>query len=121
MSRLGWIGAQLTRRLWLRVSLYGVAALVTALVAEWATPLVPPELAERVREGAAREILTIVASSMLVVATFSLGIMVQAFAAAAQVATPRATAVLIDDPALDVLFLPLQSRLSSGLTAGAVK
>ncbi len=58
----------------------------------------PPELAERVREGAAREILTIVASSMLVVVTFSLGIMMQAFAAAAQVASPRATAVLIDDP-----------------------
>jgi hypothetical protein len=75
-----------------------VAALVTALVADWATPLVPPELAERVRDGAARQILTIVASSMLVVATFSLGIMVQAFAAAAQLATPRATAVLIDDP-----------------------
>ena len=75
-----------------------MAALVTALVAEWVTPLVPPELAERVRDGAAREILTIVASSMLMVATFSLGIMVQAFAAAAQVATPRATAVLIDDP-----------------------
>ena len=35
---------------------------------------------------------------MLVVATFSLGTMVQAFAAAASSATPRAARVLIDDP-----------------------
>ena len=58
----------------------------------------PQEVTDRIREGAVREILTVIASSMLVVATFSLGTMVQAFAAAAQVATPRATQVLIDDP-----------------------
>ena len=35
---------------------------------------------------------------MLVVATFSLGTMVQAYAAAASIATPRATRMLIEDP-----------------------
>ncbi len=75
-----------------------MAAVATALVAAWAAPFVPKQLTDRMREGSAREILSILASSMLLVATFALGTMVQAFAAAAQVATPRATAVLIDDP-----------------------
>jgi uncharacterized membrane protein len=96
-TRLGWIWAQVTSRLGFRISLYGLAALATALVAVRVAPFVPLEVQDRIREGAAREILSIMASSMLVVATFALAAMVQAFAAASQAATPRATAVLIDD------------------------
>jgi uncharacterized membrane protein len=80
------------------VSLYGLAAVATALIGVWATPLVPDWLSSRIRDGATWDILSILASSMLVVATFALGTMVTAFAAAAQSATPRATRVLIDDP-----------------------
>ncbi|MFO1142839.1 MAG: DUF2254 family protein [Amaricoccus sp.] len=98
VSRLGWIWAQVTRRLWFRVGVFGLAAVASALVAAWAAPFVPKQLTDRVREGSAQQILSILASSMLLAATFALGTMVQAFAAAAQVATPRATAVLIDDP-----------------------
>ena len=72
--------------------------MATALIATWVTPFVPAWLTGRIRDGAARDILSILASSMLVVATFALGAMVTAFAAAAQSATPRATWVLIDDP-----------------------
>ncbi|MCB1372291.1 MAG: DUF2254 domain-containing protein, partial [Rhodobacteraceae bacterium] len=73
-------------------------AVATALVAVWATPFVPASLAARIRDGATWDILSILASSMLMVATFALGAMVTAFAAAAQSATPRATRVLIEDP-----------------------
>ena len=67
-------------------------------MAVWATPFVPASLAARIRDGATWDILSILASSMLMVATFALGAMVTAFAAAAQSATPRATRVLIEDP-----------------------
>lgn len=97
-SKLSWVWAQITARLWFRVSLYAGAAVATVLLATFASPLVPRGLADLVREGAARDLLTILASSMLVVATFSLGTMVQAYAAAASLATPRAAHVLIDDP-----------------------
>lgn len=80
------------------MSLYGLAAVATALIGVWATPLVPDWLSSRIRDDATWDILSILASSMLVVATFALGTMVSAFAAAAQSATPRATRVLIDDP-----------------------
>jgi uncharacterized membrane protein len=97
-SRLDWLRAQITSRFWFRVSLYGLLAVVAALLATWVAPIVPEALTERIAEGTARGILEILASSMLVVATFSLGTMVQAFGAAASLATPRATRVLIDDP-----------------------
>jgi uncharacterized membrane protein len=97
-SKLDWIWAQITGRLWFRVSLYGVAAVVTALLASVMAPLVPQNVIGTVREDATWEVLAIIASSMLVVATFSLGAMVTALTAAAQQATPRAVQVLIDDP-----------------------
>ena len=73
--------------------------MLTALVAVLVTPLVPDLDSPRASASEATwDILSILASSMLVVATFSLGTMVQAFAAAASPATPRAARVLIDDP-----------------------
>lgn len=97
-SGLRWGWDQITARLWFRVSLFALGAVLTALVAVGIAPLVPPWVTERIGEEATWDILTILASSMLVVATFSLGTMVQAFAAAASSATPRAARLLIDDP-----------------------
>ncbi len=97
-SRLTWVWAQVTGRFWFRISIYALAAVLTALVARYAAAFVPRQAADLIKEGSAHEFLTIIASSMLVVATFSLGTMVQAYAAAASLATPRATRVLIEDP-----------------------
>jgi uncharacterized membrane protein len=97
-SSFGWTVAQLTSQLWFRVSLFAAAAVLTAIAAVLITPLVPDWISANVAEDAAWDVLSILASSMLVVATFSLGTMVQAFAAAASQATPRAARVLIDDP-----------------------
>ncbi len=97
-SHFSWAWAQVTGRFWFRISIYALAAFVTALVARYGTTFVPHGVADLVTQGSAHELLTILASSMLVVATFSLGTMVQAYAAAASNATPRATRVLIEDP-----------------------
>lgn len=97
-SGLRWAVAQFTSQLWFRVTLFAAAAVLTAIAAVLITPLVPEWITESVGEDSTWNILSILASSMLVVATFSLGTMVQAFAAAASQATPRAARVLIDDP-----------------------
>lgn len=97
-SGLRWALRQLTSRMWFRVSLFAIAAVATALVAVVVAPLVPRWVTKSISDGATWDILSILASSMLVVATFSLGAMVQAYAAATSSATPRAARVLIDDP-----------------------
>lgn len=90
-----WRLVSLGRKLWLRAALYALLGVATALVAA---------LADRLPLGDAgfgaasvETILTILASSMLAVTTFSLGIMVSALAGAAQTATPRAVALLMQD------------------------
>lgn len=97
-SRLQWIVAQFTRRLWFRAGLYGAVAVATALVAAQASRFFPDEMANVIGAEAVEGILKILASSMLAVATFSLGTMVAAFSAAASNATPRATKLLVEDP-----------------------
>ncbi len=97
ISRLEWIVSRFTDRLWFRVSLYGLAAFASVLLAGWAGPFVPREMVSRIGEGAVSNLLEILASSMLMVATFSLGTMVTAFSAAAGMATPRAARILISD------------------------
>jgi uncharacterized membrane protein len=97
-SGLRWAWRQITSRLWFRVTLFAIGAVLTVFVAKVAAPLVPDGITETVREDATWDILAILASSMLVVATFSLGTMVQAFTAATSSATPRATRILIEDP-----------------------
>jgi uncharacterized membrane protein len=98
ITRLQWVLAQFTGRLWFRVSLYGLAAMLSVLLAGWAAPLVPRDIAGRIGDTAVRDLLEIVASSMLLVATFSLGTMLAAFSAASGMATPRAARILIADP-----------------------
>lgn len=97
-SRIQWIIAQFTRRLWFRASLYGVVAVATALFAALTEPFFPDEMKSMIGPEAVEDVLKILASSMLAVATFSLGTMVAAFSAAASIATPRASKLLIQDP-----------------------
>lgn len=97
-SRWRWLIRLLTRRLWFKAGLYGIAAVATALTGAMVSPLVPDTLSELVGAEAVKGILQILASSMLAVATFSLGTMVSAFAVAAGSATPRASKLLVEDP-----------------------
>lgn len=97
ISRWQWLLLQLTRTLWIRVALFCLLAVATALVASYLDPLVPDDLAQRVGAGAVEDILHILASSMLAVTTFSLSVMVSSYAAAATSVTPRATALLMQD------------------------
>jgi uncharacterized membrane protein len=97
MSRWEWVFVQFTGRLWFWAALYGIAAVATALVAVWLAPLIPDRVSAEIGADAVEDLLKIIASSMLAVATFSLSTMVASFAATTAAATPRAAQILIED------------------------
>lgn len=97
LSRLVWTMTRILRRLWVRASLYCLVAIATALAAIWIGPILPAAFPSKVGAKAVDAILSIIASSMLAVTTFSLSTLVAATSAAASSATPRATSLLLED------------------------
>lgn len=92
-----WLMRQFARTLWVRASLYCVLAVATALLAIAIEPVIPKGIAGVVGADAVDHVLDILASSMLAVTTFSLTVMVSAYAAATSNVTPRATRLLMQD------------------------
>lgn len=97
MSKWRYLLGRLDRLLWARALRYGAAGVVAVLLAAWAGPRLPLGHVAWLGAGAVKDLLTILASSMLAVATFSLSIMVSAYATASSSATPRASTLLIED------------------------
>lgn len=97
MSRRLWLLSQITRRMWFRAGLFSVLAAMTALVAIVLAPYIPSDLSAKIGADAVDNILSILASSMLAVTTFSLSTMVAAYSAATSNVTPRATRLVIED------------------------
>lgn len=81
----------------MRASASAVLAIVAALLASWLSPFIPDGWAKVLGNEAVDEILQIVASSMLMVITFSLATMVTSYTTASQGVTPRATRLLMED------------------------
>lgn len=96
-SKWQFLLSRFNRQLWVRAALYGVTGIVTALLAALLGPYLPLSQVQWLGAGAVKDLLTIMASSMLAVATFSLSTMVSAFAAASSTTTPRASTLLIED------------------------
>lgn len=97
MSKLLWIISRVRRRLWIRVSLYAVLGVIAALLASLSGRIVPGKLPFDVTFEAIDSLLTIIASSMLAVTTFSVGALTSAYAGATSHGTPRATPLLTED------------------------
>lgn len=96
-SRWFWIAIQLSRRIWVRASLFSLLAVVTALIGIGLSPYIPSDLPAKIGADAVDHILGIIASSMLTVTTFSLSVMVSAYSAATSNVTPRATQLVMED------------------------
>ncbi len=97
MNRWLFLWRRVRAQIWFRASLYAGFGVAAALFAVFAAPLVPQTVADRLGGESVEEILTILASSMLAVATFSLGVWVTAYTAVSQAATPRAAALVTAD------------------------
>lgn len=97
MSRWSWFFAILSRRLWVRASIYGVLAVVTALVSIYVRRFIPEDVPQKIGADAVDGILHILASSMLAVTIFSVSTMVSAYSTVTTNVTPRATTLLLED------------------------
>ncbi|HUG98146.1 MAG TPA: DUF2254 domain-containing protein [Gammaproteobacteria bacterium] len=97
IGKTTWLLRRLFSQIWVRAVSFAGLGVVTALAGIFLGPLIPDALGTRSGAGSVDQILTILASSMLAVVTFSLSVAVQAFAAAANTATPRATKLLQED------------------------
>lgn len=83
--------------LWVKPTLGCLLAVVVALVSAVGNRLLPPGLLPTIEAATLDDLLGVIASSMLAVSTFSLSIMVAAFATAASSATSRATELVMGD------------------------
>lgn len=97
IGKTAWLLRRLFSQIWVRAVSFAVLGVVTALAGVFLAPLIPDSVGTRIGAGSVDQILSILASSMLAVVTFSLSVAVQAFAAAANTATPRSTKLLQED------------------------
>lgn len=97
MSRLRWLLSRIRRTLWVRVALYALLGVVAALVASLSSRFLAGKAPLDISSEAIDSLLTIIASSMLAVTTFSVGALTAAYSAATSNATPRATTLLTED------------------------
>lgn len=92
-----WLLGRLTRQLWWRAAVFGLLGVFTAIFATIAEYFIPWRMPLDISPDAVETLLSIIASSMLAVTTFSLGAMTSAFGAATSNVTPRATKLLMED------------------------
>ena len=98
MSKLRWILSRLARKLGVRVGLYAVFGVLAAVAASLATRYLPWPMPFDISTEAIDSLLSVISSSMLAVTTFSVGALTSAYGAATSNGTPRATALLAEDP-----------------------
>jgi uncharacterized membrane protein len=96
-ERWGRIRRGVRNKLWLRPALASLFSVLAAFAALWAEMVVPEEAGFKIDEDSLVSILSIFASSMLSVATFTVSAIVAAASSASTSTTPRATRQVISD------------------------
>lgn len=91
---------QIAGRLWITVALYSALGFAAALAASLFAHLVPEDFPLKLGSDSVDDILTILASSMLAVATFSLTTLVTAYTSVVGATAPRAAQLLVSDGAV---------------------
>ncbi len=98
MGQWSWVLSRVVRQIWFRAAVISTLSIALAVAAALIGPYLPYEFGGEVGQDSVGTILQIMASSMLAVTTFSLTAMVSAYSSATQLATPRATQLMISDP-----------------------
>ncbi|SOD93394.1 DUF2254 domain-containing protein [Caenispirillum bisanense] len=88
---------QIIRKMWFLPTMFAAGAIATVATAHYSAALLPQELPIDISESAIEDILTIIGSSMLAVATFALATMVNALSGASQGTSPRAVRLIAED------------------------
>ena len=98
MRQWSWILKRIVRQIWFRAAIISLLSVALAIVAGLVTPYLPYTFDADIGQQSVGTILQIMASSMLAVTTLSLTAMVSAYSSATQLATPRATQLMVSDP-----------------------
>jgi uncharacterized membrane protein len=96
-DRWGRLRRAMRNKLWLRPALASLFSVLAAFAALWAELVVPEEAGFKIDEDSLVGLLSIFASSMLSVATFTVSAIVAAASSASNSTTPRATRQVISD------------------------
>ncbi len=103
-DRLRYLFSQLRERLWVKPLLVCLLSIAGAFAAKFADATSLGEAVPEVSAESVSTLLSVMASSMLVIATLAVTSMVSAYASASSAATPRAfTLVLADDHSQNAL------------------
>lgn len=96
-SKFTFLLRQFVRSIWFRPAVFAIAAVAISLLTPVFNWFIPDSWKALVEAETVDKVLTILASSLLAVAIFSLSTMVAAFRAASNSATPRARPLVIED------------------------
>lgn len=97
VDRLRFLINRLRDRLWVRPLVVCLLSIGAAFAAKLADGTHLKEIVPKITPDSIETLLSIMASSMLVIATFSVGSMVSAFASASSTATPRSFSLVAAD------------------------
>jgi len=98
-SKLRFFLEQLGEKLWIRPAVFCTLAVLAALTAAGADSLGSLNFIPKVDHDTVEKLLSIIAASMLGVATFAVASMVSAYASVSNSATPRAFPLVVSDDA----------------------
>ena len=96
-SKLQFLLGRFSEKLWVRPLAFCLLAVAAALAASFTDTLNLEKFIPEVAHDTAERLLSIIAATMLGVATFAVGSMVSAYASVSSSATPRAFSLVISD------------------------
>lgn len=97
LSKYRFIYRQLAQQLWIRPLVFCLLAVTAAFAAAAADRIGLHDFFPEIQNDTVEKLLSIIAASMLGVATFAVGSMVSAYASVSNSATPRAFMLVISD------------------------
>ncbi|MHA6298136.1 DUF2254 domain-containing protein [Devosia sp. CAU 1758] len=97
MSQIAFKFRQIAQRMWFLPAAFSLVAVLTVVIAFAMSGLVPDKLPFTLSSEAVESILTVLASSLLTVAVFSLSTIVSALSSASASTTPRAVPLIVGD------------------------
>lgn len=96
-DKLRFYANRIREHLWFRPALMCIVVISAVFLARTADYLNPAEYLPDISFETLEKLLTVISGSMLVIATFAVGSMVNAYASASNTATPRSFALVIAD------------------------
>lgn len=121
-SKFRFLYERLREKLWIRPLIFCLLAISAALAARAANSFGINDLIPQIDHDTVEKLLSIIAASMLGVATFAVGSMVSAYASVSSTATPRAFALVIsDDVSKTVLSTFIAAFIFSVVSLIAIK